>query len=198
MSVQVCVSLSFWSNVCHMLKIARLNWFNHVKCAHWMKYLFITYFERISIEFVVLLDSSVLVFKFANKNTHKHKEKPNETRRGFDEKRKTYVKYAKAFEYDETKHKVKCAAKSCFRWFAHTGLFNTLHIMHIVLLNTLPGWVVYINYIDISNWDDWNYSKQIDMCSVSFWKRQLKQPQELSYQKHHISWSASHRHLYQF
>lgn len=80
-----------------------------------MKYLFITYFERISIEFVVLLDSSVLVFKFANKNTHKHKEKPNETRRGFDEKRETYVKYAKAFEYDETKHKVKCAAKSCFR-----------------------------------------------------------------------------------
>lgn len=34
------------------------------------------------------------------------------------------------------------------------------------LLDTLPGWVVYINYTNISNWVDWNYSKQIDMCSA--------------------------------
>lgn len=58
--------------------------------------------------------------------THTNTRK-NRTRQGVGlmKKGKIYVKYAKAFEYDETMHKVKCAVKSCSRWFAHTGLFST-------------------------------------------------------------------------
>lgn len=72
--------------------------------------------------------------------------------------------------YDDTwSIQFNCSCCSCcWKLFQWIGFIPTTSPIPTSLLRhgetKSEWWVVYINYIDNSNWVDWNYSKQIDMC----------------------------------